>query len=223
MTFIVGITGGIGSGKSTIQKMFTDTEQVAIIDTDVITRELQEPGQAGLVFIHQAFGDGILNFDGTLNRDTLRNIVFNNKEEKAKLEAIMTPLIYHVVMTRIKEINEFTTVDSLLTVAQYKYIILTVPLLLESKLFLKLVDRVLVIDCPESVQVDRVMKRNGLTRKMVDKILQAQVPRYFRIMKADDVIHNYDCEPSDNNEVVKEIHAHYLELAIQAKMHNSLY
>jgi dephospho-CoA kinase len=207
MTFIVGLTGGIGCGKSTIEKLFLATGRVAIIDTDVITHQLQQPGQAGFVFIKQAFGDIAVNFDGTLNRDYLRNLVFNDKEAKAKLEAIMTPLIYHVVLEEIKR-AEGTFAD---------YIILTVPLLLESKLFLKLVDRVLVIDCPESQQVERVMKRSGLTRKMVDKILQAQVPRYFRVMKADDVIHNYDNEPSDNVLAVDELHARYCSLAIQAK------
>lgn len=213
MTFIVGITGGIGCGKSTIENMFKATGEVAIIDTDVIAHSLQQPGRAGYVFIKQAFGDAVVNFDGSLNRDYLRNLVFNNKEEKAKLEAIMSPLIYHCVVTQIEEIS-----DQMLEHRDApKYIMLTVPLLLESKLFSKLVDRVLVVDCPESVQVERVMKRSGLSKKMVDKILQAQAPRYFRILKADDVIHNYDCEPSDNKEVVKEIHAHYLELAIQAK------
>lgn len=213
MTFIVGITGGIGCGKSTIENFFDATGEVTIIDTDVIARNLQQPGQAGYVFIKQAFGDAVVNFDGSLNRDYLRNLVFNNKEEKAKLEAIMTPLIYHCVVKDIEAHEE--------RAKQYpeahRYVMLTVPLLLESKLFSKLVDRVLVVDCPESVQVERVMKRSGLSKKMVDKILQAQAPRYFRILKADDVIHNYDCEPSDNKEVVKEIHAHYLELAIQAK------
>lgn len=206
MTFTVGLTGGIGCGKSTIEKMFLEQGNVAIIDTDVIAHQLQQPGKAGHVFIRQAFGDVVVNFDGTLNRDYLRNLVFNNREQKAKLESIMTPLIYHVVTEEIERIRQSGTAA---------YIILTVPLLLESKVFRKLVDRVLVVDCPEDVQVDRVMKRSGLSKNMVEKILQAQSPRIFRIMKSDDVIHNYDCDPIENKEAVEQLHAHYLELSIQ--------
>lgn len=214
MTYIVGLTGGIGCGKSTIEKMFLATKQVAIIDTDVIARDLQEPGKAGFVFIRQAFGDRVLNFDGTLNREYLRNLVFTDKEAKAKLEGIMSPLIYHVVTERIAHYEHLVGNDF----AWPEYIILTVPLLLESKTFSKLVDRILVVDCPEDVQVERVVKRSGgMTRKIAEKILQSQVPRYFRVMKADDVIHNYDCEPSDNEVVVQSLHNHYLALAIQAK------
>jgi dephospho-CoA kinase len=127
----------------------------------------------------------------------------------------MTPLIYHVVVNQIKAYED--AVGN--SIAWPEYIILTVPLLLEnkSKLFQKLVDRILVVDCPEDVQVERVMKRSSLRRKDVEKILAAQCPRYFRILKADDVIHNYDCDPADNQQVVDELHKRYLELAIQAK------
>ena len=223
MTFIVGLTGGIGCGKTTIEKMFQEQGNVAIIDTDVIAHELQQPGKAGYVFIKQAFGDAVINFDGTLNRDYLRNLIFNDKEQKAKLEAIMTPLIYHVVTERIAEVEANNAafnklkeqLGSTTEGPLNAYIILTVPLLLESKVFRKLVDRVLVIDCPEDIQVDRVMKRSGLTKKMAEKILQAQSPRIFRIMKSDDVIHNYDTDPSEHLETVKELHQRYLDLAIQ--------
>jgi len=221
MTYIVGLTGGIGCGKSTIEKMFLAQGNVAIIDTDVIAHELQQPGKAGFVFIKQAFGDAVVNFDGTLNRDYLRNLVFNDKEQKAKLESIMTPLIYHVVLDEIAKVNQESVLNKIKaklsgdTGYEVKYIILTVPLLLESKVFSKLVDRILVVDCPEDVQVARVMKRSGLSKKMAEKILQAQCPRIFRIMKSDDVLHNYDCDPSDNEEAVKALHQRYLDLAIQ--------
>lgn len=209
MTFIVGLTGGIGCGKSTIEKMFADHDGVEIIDTDIIVRELQEPGQAGFVFIRQAFGEAYFNFDGTLNRDMLRNTVFNDKQAKEKLLNIMTPLIYHCVVTKIAEIRRYP--------GRTQYIILTVPLLLESKIFTKLVDHILVVDCPEDVQVKRVMKRSNISKQDVEKILAAQCPRYFRIMKADDVIHNYGCEPSSIQNVVDELHIRYLELAEAAQ------
>lgn len=217
MTFIVGLTGGIGCGKTTIEKMFQALGNVAIIDTDVIAHELQQPGKAGYVFIKQAFGDASINFDGSLNRDYLRNLIFNDREQKAKLESIMTPLIYHVVTEKIAAIKAESVLNKIKARlnGETKYIILTVPLLLESKVFRKLVDRVLVIDCPEDVQVDRVMKRSGLTKKMAEKILQAQSPRIFRIMKSDDVIHNYDTDPVEHAETVKELHERYKALAIQ--------
>jgi len=204
--YIVGLTGGIGCGKSTIEKYFRDL-QVPVIDTDLITRELQEPGQAGHVYIKQEFGDSVINFDGSLNRDVLRTLVFNDKAAKAKLEMIMSPLIYHEVKTRIAEL-ELSMIDEV-----GKYVMLTVPLLTESKIYTKLVDRILVIDCPEDVQVERVMKRSGLRKAEVEKILAAQAPRYFRIMKGDDVISNFDCKPEDNLSIVKELHEQYCEFS----------
>jgi dephospho-CoA kinase len=210
-TYIVGLTGGIGCGKSTIEKMFTNHGNNGIIDTDLIVRELQEPGESGYVFIREAFGDSYINFDGTLNRDMLRNTVFNESAAKDKLSSILTPLIYHECLRRIKE-HKAAWLDII-----PNYLILTVPLLLDSKLFQNLVDRILVVDCPVDVQVERVMKRSKLRKQDVEKIIAAQRPRYFRIMKADDVIHNYDCEPIDNDKIVEQLHERYLELAVLKK------
>jgi dephospho-CoA kinase len=206
MTFIVGITGGIGSGKSTIEKMFEATKQVQVIDTDAIAHDLQKVGAAGYVYIREVFGSSMIDIDNSLNRSVLRNLVFNDKEAKAKLEMIMSPLIYHVVK---ETINKFESQIHL----SKKYILLSVPLLLENKIFSKLVNRTLVVDCPEDVQIERVMKRNGMSKAQVERIIANQRPRVFRIMKADDVIHNYDCEPNDNNFFVNELHQKYLELA----------
>lgn len=206
--YVVGLTGGIGCGKSTIEKYFRDLN-VQVIDTDLISRDLQQPGKAGFVFIKQLFGDNVINFDGTLNRDVLRTLVFNDKALKAKLESIMSPLIYHCVLEELRSIETWKTQGSEVG----SYVMLTVPLLTESKIYSKLVDRILTIDCPEDTQIERVMKRSGLRKSEVEKILAAQAPRYFRIMKADDVISNFDCKPEDNLAVVSELHEKYCEFS----------
>jgi dephospho-CoA kinase len=208
MTFIVGLTGGIGCGKSTIEKLFT-AYGVSVIDADLITHKLQQPGQAGYEYIKEYFGDSYINLDGSLNRAMLRKTVFNNKESKEKLEMIMSPIIYHEVKRQLEERALYSAFNETLS----KYIILTVPLLLESKKFTKLVDRILVIDCPESIQTERVMARSGLAKREVEKIIASQLPRSLRILKGDDVIHNYDCNPEDTSLIVKELHNRYMSLA----------
>jgi dephospho-CoA kinase len=213
MSYIVGLTGGIGCGKSTIEKYFSELGAY-IIDTDVIAHELQEPGQAGFVYIKETFGDRVINLDGTLNRAALRKIVFNDKEEKAKLQAIMSPLIYHVVLERIDDVEHWNF-DERVDCCPPPYIILTVPLLFESKVFTRLIDRSLVVDCPEAVQTERVMKRSGLRRNEVEKIINAQAPRYFRVLKADDVIHNYDGPPEEHKELVNDLHNFYANRALE--------
>jgi dephospho-CoA kinase len=212
MTYVVGLTGGIGCGKSTIEKMFKDLG-AGIIDCDVISHELQQPGKAGFVYIRQLFGEAFTGFDGKLDRVRLRNLVFNNKEAKAKLEGLMSPLIYHVVTERIQQMKDL-----------HPYLLVTVPLLLESKTFSNIIDRILVVDCPEHVQIERVMKRNGMSEAEVEKILCTQVPRWTRMVKADDIIRNFDCDPQDHAIVVKELHELYCLLSSQknaAKQSNS--
>lgn len=204
--FTVGLTGGIGCGKSTIEKYFKELG-AGVVDTDVITHKLQQPGKTGFVFIKKLFGESFINFDGTLNRDMLRNLVFKDEAAKNKLEGLMTPLIYENVLN---EINALVGSNN-----PPPYIILTVPLLVENKsdTFSRLVDRILVVDCPETIQAERVMKRSGLSKKEVERIISAQAPRWARQVKANDVIHNYECEPEDNLLVVKELHERYIELA----------
>jgi dephospho-CoA kinase len=216
MSYIVGLTGGIGCGKSIIEKYFAE-RGAHIIDTDVIAHQLQEPGQAGFVYIKETFGDRIINLDGTLNRAALRKIVFNDKDEKAKLQAIMSPLIYHCVLEQIAAYEEWAprTYPGIHVSQQPPYIILTVPLLFESKVYTRLIDRSLVIDCPEHVQIDRVMKRSGLRRNEVEKIINAQAPRYFRVMKADDIIHNYEGPAEEHRDSVNELHNFYANRALE--------
>lgn len=203
MTYVVGLTGGIGCGKSTIEKMFTNLG-AGIIDCDVISHELQQPGKAGFVYIQQLFGDSYIDFHGRIDRARLRNTVFTNPALREKLEALMSPLIFHVVTERIEQMKN-----------DFPYLIVTVPLLLESKVFGKLIDRILVIDCPESVQVERVMARSGLKPREVEAIMQRQVPRWTRVVKADDIINNFDCKPEDHQAVVNELHELYKLLACE--------
>jgi dephospho-CoA kinase len=206
--YIVGLTGGIGCGKSTISKMFSQQGRVGIVDLDLITRELQNPGKAGYVYIREAFGESIVELDGTLNRAKLRDIVFHDKAAKTKLEGIMSPLIYH---------NATFTIN--LAGHMFDYMMIDAPLLLESKIYTKLVDTILVVDCPEHIQIERVMKRSGLTEYEVEAIIATQSPQYYRLMKADDVIHNFDCLPEDNQKAVNELHWKYLAAA-EAKQKN---
>ena len=205
MTYVVGLTGGIGSGKSTIEKYFRELG-AGIIDCDLVSHELQQPGKAGYVYIQQLFGEAFFGFDGKIDRARLRTLVFNNKEAKQKLEGLMSPLIYHVVTERLEQIKN-----------NHPYVIVTVPLLLESKAFSSLVNRILVIDCPEHVQTQRVMERSGLSFKEVEKIISTQAPRWMRMVKADDVIKNFDCEPEENKAIVKDLHELYCFEASQKK------
>ncbi len=205
MTYVIALTGGIGCGKSTIETKFKELG-AGIIDCDVIARELQQPNKTGYVFIEQMFGDAFVRFSEGVDRTLLRNLVFKNKEAKAKLEALMSPLIYHVVTERIEAMKN-----------QYPYLILTIPLLFESNTFIKLVDRILVVDCPENEQVKRVMLRNNLTSNEVELIMNSQVSRLSRIIKADDLIKNYNCLPEDLTDEIVELHTLYVSLANQKK------
>ncbi len=205
MTYVVALTGGIGCGKSTIETKFKELG-AGIIDCDLIARELQQPRKAGYVYIEEMFGDAFVRFSEGVDRTLLRNLVFKNKEAKTKLEALMSPLIYHVVTERIELMKD-----------QYPYLILTIPLLFESKTFPKLVDRILVVDCPESDQVSRVMARNNMTANEVERIMSTQVSRLSRIMKADDLLKNYNCVPEDLTDEIINLNKTYTTLANEKK------
>lgn len=186
MTYVVGLTGGIGTGKSTVEAKFSALKNAVIIDADKITRELQEIGEAGYVFIHKEFGNRILNLDGSLNREKLRTLVFSDKQAKKQLEGIMIPLIYHEIKKKIEAYANLYQNDH----AWPEYVILSAATLLENKPFLELVDVVLVVEASVEKQVERVMKRNSMSREDVMKIVDAQYPSYYRMMQAHYVIQN---------------------------------
>ena len=175
MTFVVGLTGGIGSGKSAVADVFKG-RGVDVTDADRHAHTLTVPGQPGHAAVLSEFGPGFLCADGTLDRARLRRLVFGDTAARSRLEAILHPLIRDA--TR-REVAGWTS----------PYGLLVVPLLLERG-SLSGVDRVLVVDCPEDEQVRRVMARSGLTAADVRAIMSTQLPRMERLARADDVLDN---------------------------------
>lgn len=171
----IGLTGGIASGKSTVADMFAELGAV-VIDTDVIARELVMPGQPALDEIRRRFGNTMIDAAGNLDRAALRNVIFTHDEARRDLEAILHP-----------RIGAETRRQS--DIADGPYQIIVVPLLVDSQL-LEFVDRVLVVDCSEETQVQRLLKRDGEAEDRARRILAAQTSRRERLAVADDVIAN---------------------------------
>lgn len=171
----IGLTGGIASGKSTVADMFANLG-VPVIDTDVIAREVVNPGQPALSEIREAFGDGVIAADGTLDRAAMRAIVFGDEAARHRLEAILHP-----------KIGEATRAQA--DAADGPYQVIVVPLLIESSLR-HFVDRILVVDCDEEIQVARLLARDAESEIQARRMLAAQSSRDDRLAIADDVIAN---------------------------------
>ncbi|MGK2953758.1 MAG: dephospho-CoA kinase [Thiobacillus sp.] len=196
--YTVGLTGGIGSGKSTVADCFAALG-VPVIDTDVIARELTAPDGAALAAIRMAFGETVMQADGTLDRAALRRRVFTETAARHQLEAILHPRIREVVQ------------QTLATLAA-PYALIVIPLLVETGGYHDVLNHVLVVDCPEDVQIARVMARSGLTHDEVQVILAAQTGRVERLAAANDVIVN-TATPVDLCGEVARLHQRYLVLA----------
>ncbi len=199
--FRVGLTGGIASGKSTAAKFF-GALGVPIIDTDQLARDVVEPGQPPLERLVERFGPSILTEDGHLDRPALRNIVFSDPKARADLEALTHPAIGVAVEARS-------------AAAGGLYQILVIPLLVEKGLGSQL-DRVLVVDCDEELQIRRLQARDGSSMEQARAILNAQASRSARLKLAHDVIKN-DGDMGAVRDQVEKLHARYLELAEQAR------
>jgi dephospho-CoA kinase len=195
--FRVGLTGGIASGKSTAAGCF-GALGVPILDSDQIARDVVEPGQPPLERLVERFGRSILTADGHLDRPVLRDIVFSDPRARADLEALTHPAIGAAMEARSAS-------------AGGPYQILVIPLLVEKNLGSH-VDRVLVVDCDEALQVRRLHERDGSTPEQAQAILNVQAPRAARLEAADDVIHN-DADIRAVRDQVAVLHARYLELA----------
>lgn len=193
----VGLTGGIGSGKSTVARIFSELN-VPVLDADEIAHRLVEKGQPALAQIRQEFGTAILNPDGSLNRKNLRELVFSDLEQKQKLESILHPLIYKTLQAELEQLIA-------------PYCIISIPLLFETGMA-HLVDRILVIDCPVETQIERVKTRDKLTVARIQSIIDNQVSRAFRKAKADDLIDNSNADYR-LAEQVKKLHNLYLSLS----------
>jgi dephospho-CoA kinase len=193
----IGLTGGIASGKSTVADMFADLG-VPVIDTDVIARDVVRPGQPALEEIREAFGAGVIAADGTLDRSAMRAIVFGDDAARRRLEAILHPKIREVTIEQAEA-------------AGGAYQVIVVPLLVESSLR-AFVDRVLVVDCDEEIQVVRLLERDTESEQQARKILAAQSTRDERLAIADDVIEN-EGSLEDAREQVLALHRSYLREA----------
>ncbi len=201
MPFCVGLTGGIGSGKSVVSEMF-QALGAAVVDTDEISRALTAPRGAAIAAIRERFGPGSIGPDGGLDRERMRLLAFRDAQSRRELEAILHPEIR--ARTR-------AAVDA----ARAPYVIVVVPLLFETGACMELVRRVLVVDCEEAEQVRRVVAARGLAPEEVRRIMAAQLPRAERLRRADDVLHN-DGGIEALRAQVGELHGRYLDLARQA-------
>ena len=197
---IIGLTGGIGSGKSTVADYFAQLG-IPVIDADLVARELVVPGSPALREITGVFGPDVLLADGNLDRALLRKQVFIVPEQRRRLEAILHPRIYAEMRRRAQALHA-------------AYCILVIPLLLETGGTV-LVDRVLVVDAPESLQRDRARSRDGMSDEILEAILRSQISRAERLRAADDVIVN-DGDLSHLRQQVAALHRRYLDLATAA-------
>jgi dephospho-CoA kinase len=177
---IIALTGGIGSGKSEVALQFAQLG-VPIVDTDVISHQLTAKGSPVLTQINHLFNDNFLTPDGHLDRAKLRTHVFNNPDERKKLEALLHPLIRANALKQLAE-NEHALKPA--------YQILVIPLLFENNQYASLVHKILVVDCDETLQIQRAMARSQLTKTQVEAIMAAQVSRATRLSQADEVIEN---------------------------------
>lgn len=192
--FSVGLTGGIGSGKSTVADMFA-ARGAAVIDTDQIAHQLTAAGGAAMAAIQAEFGPAFLTADGALDRPRMRDFVFGEPGARARLEAVLHPLIRIETERAARE-------------ARGAYLMFVVPLLVESSGWHERVTRVLVVDCPEELQERRVMARNGLAAHQVRAMMAAQAARAARLAVADDVISN-DGDALALTPQVDRLHAFY--------------
>ncbi len=204
MTFVVGLTGGIGSGKTTVAHLFVQ-RGATLVDTDAIAHQLTGPQGAAMAAIAAAFGTGILRADGGLDRAAMRQRVFSDGAAKALLETILHPMIRLESIARCAAARDAP------------YVLLAVPLLVEAGGYREHFDRILVVDCSEEVQLARVMARNGLSSATVRTIMATQATRAERRDVADDLLLN-DGVPEALVPQVEALHQRYCKLAaVQAR------
>ncbi len=195
----IGLTGGIGSGKTTVAHHF-QRHGVPVIDTDAIARKLVRPGQPALQALVDTFGPDLLTPTGELDRARLRQLAFADARAKARLEAVLHPRIFAELARRLRSL-------------QAPYVIIAIPLLVETDARSQ-VDRVLVVDCPEALQIRRVRQRSGWDEDLIRRVLASQAGRRERLAAADDVIVN-DRDLAYLARQVAELHRLYLRLSAE--------
>jgi dephospho-CoA kinase len=194
---VVGLTGGIGSGKSTVAELFSKLD-IPVIDADQASRAVVQPGQPALETIVSRFGSDMLNPDGSLNRGRLRELIFSDDDARKELEALLHPLIRTWMQEQLQGLDT-------------PYAILSIPLLIESGR-MDTVDRVLVVDLPEQQQIERVCRRDDISEQQAHAILETQVSRQRRLAAADDIIDN-TAGPNALEDQVQALHLMYLALS----------
>jgi dephospho-CoA kinase len=197
---LIGLTGGIGSGKTVVSKLLANLG-AGIVDTDLIAHQITAPQGAAIALIREQFGPEFITTDGALDRSRMRALVFQNPEARKLLESITHPLI-----------RQETTKQALESVRDGAlYLVFAVPLLIESGSWKPLIDHLVVMDCPKETQIERVMQRSNLTRQEIEGILAAQASREERIGQADTVIKN-EGSLSDLAEEVQSLHQKILKI-----------
>ena len=196
--FIIGMTGGIGSGKSEALKIFKSLS-IKVIDLDYISKEITERSHQAIQEIKLVFGDAIFDKDNQLDRKKLKEIIFSDKNKKINLEKILHPKIYEEVKKRLNALSHES------------YVVIDIPLLFETNQYTSLISRSLVIDCKENDQIERVKKRDGIDISVIQSIIDQQINRSSRIEKADDVVIN-DGSIEKLEESIKSLHKKYLNL-----------
>jgi len=201
MPYCVGLTGGIGSGKSSAARLF-QALGAGVVDVDDISHALTKPGGAAIAEIISQFGGDFVAADGSLDRARMRELVFRNAQAKGRLEAILHPLIGKQAR------------DQAASAAQ-PYVLLVVPLLLEKNAYQDVVQRVAVVDCSEQTQIERTVRRSGISESATRAIMAAQLSRAERLARANDILHN-DGGEDDLSRQVAALHQRYLVLAREA-------
>jgi len=198
MRLVVGLTGGIGSGKSAAADAFGKLG-ATVVDTDAIAHELTGPGGAAIADVRRLFGDALIDAAGAMDRKRMRELVFADAGKKQRLEALLHPMIRAESERHI-------------AAAPGPYVVHVVPLLVESPGFRERYPRVLVVDCPEALQVARVRQRSGLAKAEIRRIIASQIQRESRLAAADDVIDNSGSIAAMQQQV-RQLHERYLALA----------
>ncbi len=202
--YVIGLTGGIGSGKSTVADVFAELG-VVLIDADLLAREVVEPGSAALARIAEHFGDSIIMADGSLHRQALRAIVFSDVLEKHWLENLLHPLIAALMKSRISSCSS-------------PYCLLVSPLLLETGQH-QLADRILVVDVGEATQLSRTLQRDRGDPDTISAIIASQIDRQERLQKADDILDN-EAGLDELDARIHRLHEKYLRLAEESRESN---
>jgi dephospho-CoA kinase len=199
MSFLVGLTGGIGCGKSSVAILFKECG-VTVVDSDQISHQLTDSGGEAIAAIRAEFGDEFIDSNGALDRSKMRQLAFSDSHARRRLESVLHPMIREKMLEQVRANSAET------------YLLLVIPLLLEADNYRELVQRILVVDCEEETQLARTMRRSGMIEQEVRAIMAGQIAREERLKCADDIIRN-DADIDSLRFQVKQLHRKYLDIS----------